>query len=137
MRVDQAAAAAALQTRLLGLMKGQEAQSPGFKADGAAPTAPAPAPAQGGSAVPASSLPMLVAASTAPLSRPAAIRRAEKGVAKLDRLHRLARVGTVPIEALDELARWQDEGATSEGEVGALLGEIELRILVELAKRGR
>ena len=39
--------------------------------------------------------------------------------------------------ALDELAEWREGPEIGEGEAGALLEEVEMRILVELAKAGR
>ena len=80
---------------------------------------------------------MLVAAAAAPASRQATLRRAEKGLAGLERLHRLIRGGGSAALALDELAAWQEDGEVGEGPEGALLEEVKLRVLVELAKEGR
>ena len=139
MRVDPAAAAA-LQSQLLGLLKGPaEAQRPGFRADAPAPAAPAASPPSAAVAVPTASLAMLVAAAAAaaPAVRPVALRKAERGIGALERLHRLVGSGALPDSALDELADWRTGEGVGDGEVGTLLEEIEMRILVELAKAGR
>jgi len=138
MRVDPTALAT-LQSRLLNLMRGpEEARRQGFKVDGppSQPAQPQTA-ATAASAIPPASLAMLVAASAAPASRQVTLRRAEKGLAGLERLHRLIRGGGSAAAALDELAVWQESLETGEGPEGALLEEVKLRVLVELAKEGR
>lgn len=134
MRIDPAAAA--LQSQLLGMLKGQgEVKAPAFAPEVPSPAAP---PAAATVTVPNASLAMLVAAAAAsPASKPAVLRKAERGIDALGRLHRLLQSGA-PIEAaLDELADWREGAEVGEGEAGALLEEVEMRILVELAKAGR
>lgn len=134
MRIDPAAAA--LQAQLLGVLKGQgEAKTPAFQ-----PEAPLSAPPSAATAVtvPTASLAMLVAAAAAlPSSKPAVLRKAERGIDALGRLHRLLQSGAPTEAALDELAEWREGAEIGEGEAGALLEEVEMRILVELAKAGR
>lgn len=137
MRVDPNALNA-LQSRLLSLMRGpDEARAQSFKVDGPPPAQPQPGGAAASAALPAASLATLLAASAAPASRQAVLRRAEKGLAGLERLHRLIRSGGSTSEALDELADWQDDSVMGDGPEGALLDEVKLRVLVELAKEGR
>ncbi len=69
MRVDPTALAA-LQTRLLSLMRGpDDARAQSFEVDTPAPAQQQPAATATGAALPPASLAMLVAASAAPLSR--------------------------------------------------------------------
>ena len=136
MRVDPTTA---LQSALLGLLKGgaRAPSPPVFAPEGMAVAAPVP-PAV--STVQASgSVAMLVAlAAQAPgLTRGQAIKRADGGLSALGRLHRALRSGTMPADALAELRQWTQEQHGEEGPLGELMRDIELRILVELAKAER
>lgn len=138
MRIDPATA---LQSALIGLLKGN-----GRGGDGLATFRPE-VPAGAASPVPAGTAPtatstvaMLVAMSAqAPgLHRAPALRRAERGLEALGRLHRSLMAGALPDEALQALREWTSERVDTEDEdVSALLRDVQLRILVELAKAGR
>lgn len=60
---------------------------------------------------------------------------AAKGLRALERLHDELRVGGPAIVRLREIAAWMnDHDAPEDREAAALLREVELRVLVELAK---
>lgn len=134
MRIDPAAA---IQAALLGLLKTSRgaAAKPPFPAPSSSVPAAAPAASP---AVTTSSISMLVAMSAlAPrLPRPSALRRAEQGIDGLGRLHRSLLSGASPDEALKELRSWGTHDA-ADADIAELLREVELRVLVELAKAKR
>lgn len=135
MRVDPATA---LRTALVGLLRSTKVPSrSGFAADAPRP-APQP-PGQPTTAVPAGSVAMLVALASQQrsLNASTAARRASRGLDELARLHRGICAGASPPEAFDRLRDWVGEQGEAEGELGALLLEIELRVLVEIAKANR
>lgn len=137
MRIDPAAI---LHSALLGMLKGSVRKNdgpPGFSAGPApVPSAPASAPVQAPAAT--NSVAMLVAmAAPSPVPpRAAALRRAERGIEALGRLHRSLLAGGIEPDLLQELRSWTAEG-DAEGDLGVLLREVELRILVELARAER
>lgn len=100
-----------------------------------APTAPTPAPPLSSGAA---SVPMLVtlSATQAPEQRRGRLLyRAGEGVDELTRLHRELVRGAVPVERLRALRDWlKRRPRPDEPELSAFFDEIELRILVELAK---
>jgi len=135
MRVDPAAS---IQLALLGLLKssrGDAAATP-FRAE-TAPAAPLAPPLT--SPTPTASVAMLVAvAAQAPdAHRRPTLRRAERGLGALERLHRALAIGAVPAADLAELRDWSGASLDEQGELAALLRDIELRVLVELAKGER
>ena len=136
MRIDPAAT---LQAALLGLLKGAKGSdaAPGFTpAANASPAPPASTVTPGN---PPASVAMLVAmAAQAPAAhRAPALRRAERGLDGLGRLHRALATGAPPQEALQDLRNWTADQVEAEGKLADLLRDMELRILVELAKAER
>ena len=133
MRVDPVAA---MQSLLLGLLKG------GSGARSAAPfpagdRQASPAPVTPATiTLPTGSVAMLVAvAAQAPgITRTPALRRAENGLAALGRLHRALACGADPEQQLAQLRQWTEDQRGEDGKLGGLMADIELRILVELAK---
>lgn len=134
MRVDPLASLSVTLSGLLRASRGQNAPAP-FQPDGGA-TQPA-APNMTAGAV-TGSLAMLVtmAAQDPARGRAAAIRRAEGGLKALDRLRHAQLAGTLTLPELQELAAWASTAEDEPGELQPLLREIELRILVELARLG-
>lgn len=95
-----------------------------------------------GSAVhPATSVEMLVALAAvddAAERRRKLAAQAERGLEGLEALHRDLLAGNPTAERLEEIATWaRDLGVPDDPEVAAILKEIELRALVELAKHGK
>ncbi|WP_233281593.1 flagellar assembly protein FliX [Sphingomonas changnyeongensis] len=103
----------------------------------------APPPPAGQSAVspPVQSVQMLVALAAAgpePDRRAEIARQAEQGVNALETLHRALIAGTVGPQKLRELREWtRRRDRSPDTALSTLLDEIELRILVELAKLER
>lgn len=128
--------AAALQA-LLAAQPVRRLDSPRF--EGAAPAAPPPAPAQ--VSAPVQSVQMLVAlAAAAPEAeqRREATRRAADGLDGLTALHRELIAGVVSPQRIEALRAWTRRRDRPEDPgLASLLDDIELRILVELAKRER
>lgn len=59
----------------------------------------------------------------------------EKGLDALERLHREIQIGSSKAETLREIADWSTSiAATGDIEIASILKEVELRVLVELAK---
>jgi hypothetical protein len=84
------------------------------------------------------SLPMLVAmAAVSPMAeRRRRARAADQGLALLERLDVQARTGAATDPTLQQLAAWaQSMPAAEDAKIAALLRDVELRALVELAKR--
>ena len=88
---------------------------------------------------PAQSVQMLVTlAAAADNGRQERAREAEEGLDDLERLHAELLAGKATRERLDRLAEWtKRRGRPPERELARLMDEIELRILVELAKQER
>ena len=106
--------------------------------------APAPAatpPSHAPVAAPVQSVAMLVtlaAAGPEPERRREAVRQAEEGLTALERLHKELIAGVASPQRLRSLRDWaRTRGRPEEPELAALMDDIELRILVELAKRER
>jgi hypothetical protein len=112
---------------------------PGFRAAEGEAAQARPVPLQGGGATqPMPSVAMLV---TLAAADPAVERRrkqaqdAERGLDRLDRLHRELVAGAPSVERLRELAEWsQGFEVPDEPALAAILAEIDLRVRVELAK---
>jgi hypothetical protein len=114
------------------------------KAEGARFDTPAPAAApqtHAPVAAPVQSVAMLVtlaAAGPEPERRREAARQAEEGLSGLEKLHKELIAGVASPQRLRSLRDWaRTRGRPEEPELAALMDEIELRILVELAKRER
>jgi hypothetical protein len=80
----------------------------------------------------------LAAAGPEPDRRAEIARQAEEGVNALEQLHRALIAGTVGPQKLRELREWtRRRDRSADTALSTLLDEIELRILVELAKLER
>ncbi len=136
MRVDPTAA---LQSALLGLLKyGSRPPSvPTFAPDEAPVATPVPAAASTAQATGSVAMLVALAASAPGLTRGQAIKRADSGLTALGRLHRALRAGAMPEGALADLREWTQAHQGENGALGDLMREIELRVLVELAKAER
>lgn len=106
-----------------------------------APAPPVPAPGPHAAAMPVQSVAMLVtlaAAGNEPERRRELAREAEDGLTRLEALHRELIAGVVPSARLKNLRDWtRARGKPADPQLAQLMDEIELRILVELAKRER
>lgn len=100
------------------------------------PTAAPPA-ALGGPA--ATSIQMLIAIAAAdPENRRRSVVDAEKGLSALERLHAERRLGRLSRHTLREISAWSTTSPVPGDEAAArLFREVELRVLVELAKGER
>jgi hypothetical protein len=109
--------------------------APVFVPEGAA----APRPAAPTVTPPTQSVQMLVAlAATSHDDRRAQAREAEEALDGLERLHAELVAGRARRERLDALKEWtRRRSRPGEPELAKLVDEIELRILVELAKQER
>lgn len=102
---------------------------------------PPPAPGQTPAGLPVQSVAMLVtlaAAGPEPERRREMAREAEDGLNRLEALHRDLVAGVVAPARLRALRDWtRGRGKPTDPALAQLMDEIELRILVELAKRER
>lgn len=81
---------------------------------------------------------LAIAASDPEAQRRRNVVDAAKGLKGLERLHQNLRIGSPGAPRLAEIAAWMgDHGVPDEPQAAALLREVELRVLVELAKADR
>jgi hypothetical protein len=128
---------AALLQAMLGAQAPKRAEPARFDA----PAPPTPAPGQVTAGLPVQSVAMLVtlaAAGPSPERRREMAREAEDGLTRLEALHRDLIAGIVAPARLRALRDWtRGRGKPDDPELAQLMDDIELRILVELAKRER
>lgn len=99
------------------------------------PTAPLVPPAQSQTSV---AMLVAIAAADPEERRRRVAAAAAKGLTALERLHEELRVGRPGVVRLREIATWMDNHESPVDRDGAaLLNEVELRVLVELAKAER
>jgi hypothetical protein len=81
---------------------------------------------------------LAIAASDPEAQRRRNVADAAKGLKSLERLHHDLRIGASGGARLAEIAAWMDDhGVPDDPQAAALLREVELRVLVELAKADR
>lgn len=128
----------ALLQAMLAAPQAKRPDGAAFKPELAAPQPPATPPATPN---PVQSVQMLVALAAAgpePERRRQMAREAEEGLSELQKLHAELVTGAVRKERLEALRQWtRRRGRPAEAELATLMDEIELRILVELAKQER
>lgn len=100
--------------------------------------APAPAPAPLVQSQTSVAMLVAIAATDPEVRRRRVVADAARGLTALGRLHDELRIGGPAVAPLREIAAWMDNHAVpGDPDGAALLGEVELRVLVELAKAER